>query len=538
MRPVLSREQMRAFDRSAIEAGVPSLVLMENAGRGAAHLIGLKLRPRREGEAPRSSSALVGACIRCADERSLWGAEVLILVGSGNNGGDGCVVARHLALRGSRVVVATLATREAFGGDARLALQAMEAVGVPLVTLPEAAALRELLSGSPLIVDALLGTGLGRPLTGENKKLVELVNDSSLPVIALDLPTGLDANTGEVHAACVKADHTVTFAHLKQGLLTTNGHLLAGRVTVSHIGVPATLDQEVEPSAWLLEESDLRSMISPRSGTEHKGTAGRVGLLAGGPGTLGAARLAARGALRAGAGLLTVVSDPETITLLESEVEEIMTRPLLGSTDEDEEFYARCDALVLGPGLGADVRRLSAIEGMLASQRPCILDADALRWLARLGSAAWRTRVRGPVALTPHPAEAAALLGTSVAEVEKDRFSSARRLSEDFEAIVVLKGSRTLVVAPGETTLVCAFGTPALATGGTGDVLAGVLGALVAHAPDPAALRSRVAFGVSVHALAGEMWAGEHGDRGLLAHELADLVPQVVKRLVSDPLTS
>ena len=283
MRPVLSAEQMRTFDEKAIAAGVSGQILMENAGRGAAHLIGLKMRPRKAGEAPRTSSSIVGSCVRCADERSLSGARVLILAGPGNNGGDGYVVARHLAARAAQVTVLSVKGASQLTGDARAAFQAMEAIGVRSCSLFEAD-YGSIISEADVIVDALLGTGTSRPVEGELASVINRINAAHAYVVSLDVPSGLDATTGSVHGVAVLADHTVTFAHLKSGLLTTVGQKHAGNITVSHIGIPSDLPAEIEPWAFLLEESDAIARMAKRAPTAHKSNAGRIAVLAGSPG--------------------------------------------------------------------------------------------------------------------------------------------------------------------------------------------------------------------------------------------------------------
>lgn len=530
MRPVLSREQVREFDRTWIERGVPGIVLMENAGRGAAHLIGLKARPRAPSEKPRQGASIVGSCVRCADERSLSGVSLLLLAGPGNNGGDAFVVARHLASRAANVKVWGLVPGASLKGDAKTAFEAMEAVGVALEPVPPESEWPRALADADLIVDGLLGTGADRPLAGRLARLIDTVNQASTSVIALDVPSGLDAETGALLGSAIRATHTVTFGHLKKGLLTTEGHAHSGNITVSHIGVPSELPSRMEPAAWLLETTDLSAALSLRSPTAHKGSAGRVVVVAGSPGTLGAARLSSRACLRAGAGLVTLLTDPETVTQLEAEVVEVMTASFDDS--KADELLGSADAIVVGPGLGRGKKALRACEAVWEMGRPTIVDADALRLVAENTAAFSRAKTRLFV-LTPHPGEAAALLASSIEEVEADRFAAATRLSEKLNAVVVLKGSRTLIAAPGFAPVVSAFGSPVLATAGSGDVLSGIVGALLVGATTVEEVFRRAQTAVGVHALCGERWESQHGDRGLLASELGDLIPGVISELLS-----
>lgn len=531
MRPVLNREQIRAFDRVWIERGVPGIVLMENAGRGAAHLIGLKARPRPSGEKPRQGSSVVGSCVRCADERSLESVSFLILAGSGNNGGDAFVIARHLAARAASVRVFGLVPGTQLRGDAKVAWEAMEALGLSLEPLPPEDEWSRALSEADVIVDGLLGTGADRPIEGTLGVLIEAVNDSGTRVIALDVPSGLDAERGCVLGRAIRAEHTVTFAHLKQGLLTTHGQQHCGSITVSHIGVPSALPGSMEPAAWLLEESDVSSVLRARSRTAHKGSAGRVAVIAGSPGTVGAARLSSRACLRAGAGLVTVLTDPATVRQLEEDTVEVMTAAF--DSDGAARLLQSTDVVVIGPGIGKGPSARSICDEVWKRGVPTVVDADALRLLAEDSSTFLDAESRLFV-LTPHPGEAAALLGTGIDEVEADRFSAAQRLSLEFRSVIVLKGSRTIIAAPGEAPVVSAFGSPVLATAGSGDVLSGIVGALLVGAETSGDVFRRAQAAVCVHALCGEEWEAAHGDRGLLASELGDRVPEVIARLVGN----
>jgi hydroxyethylthiazole kinase-like uncharacterized protein yjeF len=526
VRPVLNREQIRAFDARWIAAGVPGSLLMENAGRGAAHLIGL--RARGSSEKTRVKSATRGSCVRCSDESALSGVSILILCGGGNNGGDGFVVARHLLSRGAEVRVLCLASIQDLKGDAEIAALALLALGVKIEAFPVLGELQSLVAIASLVVDALLGTGASRPVEGSLRDIIETINGQTTQVISLDIPSGLDAETGAVLGACIRANHTVTFAHLKRGLLTTAGHEYGGTITVSHIGVPAALSETEGPSAWLIEEQDLSSMLPRRSPTSHKGTAGRVVVVAGSPGMTGAARLVGRACLRAGAGLVTLCAQKQTVEQLDSEVLELMTHAW---GEGDGELFRRADSLVIGPGLGRSESAETAIERSLGSAAPTVLDADALHYLAKKRDIVTRQRERWRFVLTPHAGEAAALLGCTIEEIESDRFVAAQRLADGFQSAVVLKGSRTVIASPGEPPVVCALGSVALGTAGSGDTLSGILGAFLVGARSSADVFRCAQLAVGVHALAGQKWSEKNGIRGLLASEIADAIPDVLKNL-------
>jgi len=510
--PVVSREEMRAFDARAIDAcHVPSLVLMENAGRGVADVV-------VEGLA--------------ADAR------VVVVCGGGNNGGDGFVAARHLVARGRHVAVHLSAPPATLKGDARTNYDAFVGLGQPVELLtPDLGALRADLSSADCVVDALFGTGLDRPLSGLFASCIEVINHGPAPVVAVDLPSGMDADTGEPLGVAIRAASTVTFVFQKLGLLTPHGAELAGRVRVADIGVPASLLEPLGHSARLLEASDVAGALSPRRAGAHKGSAGHVVLFAGSKGKVGAALLSARGALRAGAGLVTVATWPESAELIEGRLPEAMTfrldrDDLLPSVDE---VLRGKRAVVMGPGFGTDDDARAVVEHVLATwQGPSVVDADALALFEdqpeRFASS------RGAPVLTPHPGELGKLLSRTVAEVEKDRFGAIASVVARARCVALLKGAHTLIGAPDERPVVNATGNAALATAGAGDVLSGVLGALLALLdPFEAAWT-----GVHLHGAAADLWseargrnAGAKRDRGLLAHEVADLVTDAIGSLIA-----
>jgi NAD(P)H-hydrate epimerase len=508
MKPILSREQIRELDRLAIEESkVPSLVLMENAGRGAAEAIRAELL-----------SQAAAACTR----------DVVIVCGSGNNGGDGFVVARRLRNAGLSVLVFLAASALKLKGDARANHDAWVGLGGGVSELTASSALIEFeraMASAGLVVDALFGTGLDREIEDEMRALIDIINAAPCPRVALDVPSGLDANTGAVLGACIRADLTVTFAHYKLGLFTTSGAEHAGRLRVADIGLADEFHARVGHSAELIETADVARTIERRRPSAHKASAGRVVIVAGSPGKTGAALLVARGALRAGAGLVTIATSPEAADALDRRVLEEMTARLdLGRLEESlERALEGAGAVAVGPGLGldADARRI-VDQVVLGWDGAKIVDADALTHFA--GRASDLKKARGRLLLTPHPGEMARLLATTAAEVERDRFSAVRRAVDLTGATVLLKGPRTLIGAPDVVTRVNASGTLALATGGVGDVLIGICSALACSAP----LLTAATNGAHLHGLAAERWSARTGaDRGMLAHEIADELPAV-----------
>lgn len=508
MTPVLSRAQMRAFDTHAIEVcHVPGLLLMENAGRGATDVL---VRELLEGDAA--------------------GARVVAVCGAGNNGGDGLVVARHLVVRGASVEVYLVGDASRLTPDARANLEAWQGLGGVVHELgpgADVALLDRGMAQADVVIDALFGTGLDRPIEGHHALVVRSMNAAAAPRFAVDLPSGLDVDTGRTLGVVVRARATATFAHHKLGLLTPSGADLAGRVHVVDIGVPGALVAHVGGSAQLLSPEDVAQWLGPRKPGSHKNTAGHVAILGGSPGHIGAPQLVARGAMRAGAGLATIVTWPGSATALEGHVLEVMTARIdTARTGESlDAALEHKQAVVIGPGLGLGDDARTAVEYVLASWRgPVVVDADALSMFAGRPSVFMASK---EAILTPHPGELARLLGRTAADIEGDRYGAARELCAASGAVVVLKGAHTIIASPDSRLAVTPVACPALATAGSGDVLGGVIGALACHLPTFEA----ACAGVMLHALAGEAWARAHddADRGMLASEIADAIPHLAR---------
>lgn len=496
MTPLLTRRQAADHDRAAIARGVPGIVLMENAARGAADAITSRW------------------------PHAVW-ARPLVIGGPGLNGGDGWAVARHLKVRGAAPRALLVGERARVLGDARINHDALVAEGITIDPLPDDdAALDQILSESTLIIDALFGTGLDRDLAGPARRAVERANASGKVAVALDLPSGIDADTGRVLGVAIVATLTVTFGAHKRGLHQHPGVDHAGEVVLADIGVAPPLSDTV-----LLRRADLA--LPARSVDAHKGSAGRVLVIAGSPGKTGAALLSGLGALRTGAGLVTLAAREPARAMLDAKVVEAMT---LALPDDGAGWRAAVlheassrDAAVLGPGVGIDPASAAILrDAAVTLPRPTVLDADALTALA--GALPSLRSAAAARVLTPHPGEAGALLGLTNAQVQADRYAAASRLAAESGHVAVLKGARTIIAAPDGRLAVCAEGTPALATGGTGDVLTGIIAALLAHLPAYEA----ACQGVLLHALAGTTAA--RADRGLLAHEVADAIPLVLAR--------
>ena len=500
MQPVVTVAEMRALERATIdELGLPGLVLMDTAGRAAA----------------------------AAVARAAPAGPVVVVCGPGNNGGDGMVVARVLAEAGRDVVTLLVAARDAIKGDAATELAVLERAGgviLPGATAAELEAAADALAGAAVVVDAVFGLGQTRDVANHHAAVVAAIERAPGVVVAIDQPTGIETDTGRVLGVAVTADVTVTFGALKIGVVAAPGFVHAGVVEVADIGIPRRLIDASAIGAGLWEAADARRAVPRAHPTEHKGTRGHVVVVGGAPGTRGAGRLAALGALRAGAGLCTLAAPADANGELAA------PDPVMTAVVDDAASVAAAiggrSAVVVGPGMGRDDRARARLEAVLAGGVPAVVDADALFLLGgRLDAVAGAA---GPAILTPHPKEAARLLGSTVADVERDRLAAARALATRSRAVVVLKGARTVVCDGTLGDEFCTLnptGSPALATGGTGDVLAGVIGALVAQGLGPG---DAARLGVWVHGAAGEALARTYGARGAIASDLPEAVARAI----------
>lgn len=487
--------QARRVDELAASRGLSSLVLMENAGRGATDVV-----------RTRHPAAL---------------GRPLVIGGVGQNGGDAWVVARHLLAHGVRARVALIGPRVSVKGDAATNLATLAAHGVPVIDLASRDSLIALLDGASLIVDGIFGTGLSRPIEGFVAEALGLLDGAGVPIVALDLPSGIAADTGAVLGAALHAATTITFGVDKRGLHQHPGVDHAGHVIVEALGIPS-----VEPTgAELLIPADLARLVPSRPRDAHKGSAGHVLVIAGSPGHTGAALLAALGAQRMGAGLVTIAARGPARAALDAKVIEAMTIEVPEALEAGIATVVReCagkKSAALGPGLGLDATAQAfALRVAVELPLPTVLDADALTALA--SDPTVLRAVRTLRVLTPHPGEAARLLGSTTAAVQGDRFGAATALADRTGHVVVLKGARTIVAAPDGRMAVIGAGTPALASGGTGDVLAGATAAMLAT---EGAFEAACAAALA-HARAAELAATF--DRGLLAREVADALPRAL----------
>jgi NAD(P)H-hydrate epimerase len=500
---VLTAAEMRAVDAASAEHGMPSAVLMENAGQ-----------------------ALAKAALALAGPQGRF----LVLCGMGNNGGDGLVAARVLHGLGRTVHVELMGIPEALEGEPARNARALKASGVALEPIPE-----DLPVGpGDVVVDALLGTGLSRPPEGRYADAIGRISvwrASGAKVVSADLPSGLQSDTGVALTPCVTADVTTSFGFLKVGQVVEPGASRCGALELVDIGIPKAAHSVLrEPAVYLLEESDVRGRLPERRADSHKGTFGHVLVVAGSWGKTGAAALAGIAALRGGAGLVTIATRPEALGPVLQHAPELMGVELvnggplgLGDLNALLDAVDGKSAVVFGPGIPRGDETGKLIAAFLEElEIPCVLDADGLNALA--GTIDVLKRAKGELLLTPHPGEMARLLGLTVSEVQKDRIGVARRLAQEAQVVVALKGARTAIAREDGTVFINPTGNPGMASGGTGDVLAGLCGALFAQGLSS---EDAAVTGCFAHGLAGDLAARRRGLAGLMASDLLDGLGEV-----------
>lgn len=440
---------------------------------------------------------------------------ILVICGGGNNAGDGYVLARYAVDEGKQVQVGWLLDPETLTGDAKTAYQDLLAAGCQPAPFDAF-----MLNAADVVVDALFGTGLDRDIEGKFADAVDAINDSMLPVLAIDIPSGLHANSGRVMGTAVKSDVTPSFIGLKQGMFTNNGEEFSGKVMFNDLEVPDEVYQRLgshDVSRLVLAQQ--LHLLPPRQRNAHKGHFGHVLIIGGDRGYLGAAQMAAEAAARVGAGLVSVATHSAHAGLLSVMRPEIMTHGVESVIDLMP-LLKRASVIAIGPGLGQSEWAQSLLARVLETDLPLVIDADGLNLLAQDQACSSRW------VLTPHPGEAARLLGTNTKTVQADRYAAARQLHEKFKGPVVLKGNGSIIADRDGQLFVCDAGNPGMASGGMGDVLTGIIAGLLAQRLD---IDAATKLGVSLHAAAADAAAGLEGERGLLAK---DLFPHL-RRLVN-----
>lgn len=510
---VITSHTMREIDRRAIELfGIPGLELMERAGRSCAEIIDARYG---SGE----------------------GRTVVIFAGKGNNGGDGFVIARVLHGMGWNVILLLHGARDEIGGDARVNLEMLPSGVVQLdVAAGDPARVGELLGGAALVVDALLGTGLKSGVAGIYAASIGLINVSGRPVVAVDIPSGVDATTGSILGTAVRAELTVTFALAKLGHVLHPGAGCAGELLVTDIGIPAEL-LSAAPGVEYFDAGSGAAILRPRQISCHKGDNGHSLIIAGSTGKSGAAAMAANSAMRSGGGLVTLAVPESIHQILEIKCTESMTVPLadsgsgalpLSASARVAELLSGRDVVAIGPGLGMEEETQQLVRNVVTSTRvPLVMDADALNAVAGHLEIVRNSHSKA-VVMTPHPGEMARLAGVSVARIESDRLGAAAGFAAQNGVYLILKGAGTVIAAPDGRLALNSSGNPGMASAGMGDVLTGVVTALLAQGYEPFAA---CCLAVYCHGAAGDMVARDRGEIGLIATDLQEMLPYVFKML-------
>jgi hydroxyethylthiazole kinase-like uncharacterized protein yjeF len=503
---VLTAAQMREVDRRTGELGVPSLVLMENAGHRVVEFMAHQYAP-------------------------LKAQRIVVLCGKGNNGGDGMVVARqlHTRIRPQSLDVVLAGDPGEMKGDAAANHRMLQAVGCPV-----GFEIKPAMETATLIVDALLGTGIHGPATGRSLELITAINKGFplAEVLSVDIPSGLDSDSATPPGEAVHAGHTVTFTAPKPCQVLWPACELVGELHVAQIGSPPEL-YEKDPAIFLAlsEPALFAHLFRPRAHDSNKGMYGHVLVIAGGRGKTGAAAMAGIGALRAGAGLATVASAESAIAQIASHAPEIMTEPLpetedgsisMSILDHLGGLIERKNVVGLGPGMGRNPETIQLIRRLVNDlPRPMVVDADGLNALDAKTLRASAARI-----LTPHPGEMARLTSSTVADVQADRIGCARRFAQEHGVYLVLKGNRSVIASPDGRAWINPTGSPAMATGGTGDVLTGMIAGLLAQFPDQ--LEAALLSAVYLHGRAGELGAAQLGEKALIATDLFEFLPEAM----------
>ncbi len=515
---VASSAEMKTLDQRAIEEyGIPGVVLMENA---AIQLVRVLLE----------------------NYKQFTHGKFFIFCGKGNNGGDGFAIARHLANQGRQVNIILLAEPEKIGGDAAVNLRIAQKMGLPFQTITTSEkllSLRQAISGQDLVIDAIFGTGLSTAVRGFYKEAIDFINELPNQVVAVDIPSGLNADTGKVEGSCIRADLTISFGLPKMAHLLTPASTHVGCLEVVGISIPPKLVEEAGIKVNWLEKKDVAGLLGSRPLDSHKGDYGHLLIMGGSEGKGGAPAMAALAGLRSGAGLVTLAVPEKVHQAIEMGLMEVMSEPLNkpekrilveSSYENLEPLLAGKSALVIGPGIGAQPETGKFLQKVIASTAiPMIIDADGLNLLAL--DKKILERKNAPIILTPHPGEMGRLMNIPTKEVQSNRLEVAMDLAQSTGCFIVLKGAGTIVASPQGDAFINTTGNPGMATAGTGDVLAGMVGGFLAQGLGP---EEATNVGVFLHGLAGDLAAKEFGERSLIAGDMIQVFPRALQTLLND----
>jgi len=529
--PLVTASESRQFDQLAEKAGLPSLVLMENAALRIAEV----LQQHFELDPPK---------------------RIVIVCGKGNNGGDGMALARHLSNIGFQVQVFLLAEPSELKGDAATNYKVAVNIGIPIQPIVSSEQLPQLiepLQSADLVVDALLGTGITGEVRGLYAEVIPLITHHASRILSVDIPSGINSDTGEICGVAVRADATVTLGAVKLGLMLFPGADYAGDLFVGSLGIPDSLLTKLNIRRFVATHELVQRVLPPRHPNTHKGDYGRVLIVGGAPGMTGAAIMAGKAALRTGAGLAQVALPQSLNIAIEASALEVMSFPLPetdAGTIAPEALNVLsprlewADVIAVGCGISRNERTQTFVRQLVAQvDKPMVIDADGL--IALAGHSEILRQRKSLTVLTPHPGEMAALLQTSTEAVQRDRVGTAIKAASEFKSIVVLKGARTITASPDGTMFVNPTGNAGMATGGSGDVLTGMIAALLAQTivrqspvPNPLSLIEAVTAAVFLHGLAGDIASWEKGEVALIAGDLLDHLPRAINEPeLAQPLT-
>ena len=512
---LVTADEMKEMDRRTIESfGLPGRILMENAGLGATQFFMERFKD--------ISNKRIG-----------------VIAGRGNNGGDGFVMARYLAQKGMRVTVYLLSEKQNVQGDAAANLSLLLPLKVPVIEMPNAkafAAHNTEMRHEAIWIDAIFGTGLRSDVKGFFREVIDFLNQLNRPVFAVDIPSGLNSDTGRPCGTCIRADATATFAFAKMGHFLLPGAEYTGNLKIIDIGIPPFIADGVKPLQFLLTPGLIRPVFQPRPPDFHKGDTGHILVIAGSPGKTGAAAMTAMSAMRAGAGLVTLGIPASLNPILETQVTETMTEPLPETKESvlGEASFNRIMALLsdkrclaIGPGIGINPETKTLVRRLLQeNKKPMVIDADGLNCL--IGCTEMLRDFESPIILTPHPGEMARLIGTTAADVQRDRIHCARDFAQKFNVHVVLKGARTVIAHPDGSVFINPTGNPGMASGGMGDVLTGIIAGFIAqnHSPELA-----THAGVYLHGATADALSKNKGPFGYLATDVMNALPETIKTI-------
>lgn len=508
---IVTAGDMQKMDKSTIDFGLPGRLLMENAGCGATQVLLEKI------------------CIKGTEK-------VGIIAGRGNNGGDGFVIARRLLQKGFDVSVYLLSKASLVKGDALANLELLYPLGIPVIEITDNEtfiANQSSMRHRDVWVDAIFGTGLKSDIKGYIKDVIEFINNLNKPVFAVDIASGIDSDTGQVHGECIHAAVTATFGYAKLGHYIYPGAYHSGEVEIIDIGIPTLIADKIGPKQYLLTDKKISSILRPRNKDAHKGSTGHVFIIGGSPGKTGAAAMTAMAAMRSGAGLVTLGVPKSLHSVIESITLEVMSCAL---SETSEGFLSESSfdtvmhnisgkkCIAIGPGLGTDPSTKKLVLKLLREvEVPVVIDADGLNLLD--GETDKLKKLKSPVVLTPHPGEMSRLTGMSVSQIQKNRVACARKFATEFNVHLVLKGAGTVIAHPDGRVFINPTGNAGMASGGMGDILTGIIAGFVAQnypAEDAAKL------GVYLHGAAGDALYESMGPFGYIASDMLKILPEQI----------